>query len=170
MNSSQDGSSLTLGEQRQEFRRLVEFAEKLQEEVEASQLSKEGNERKLLLLFIITSYLFAILAWLITTSSNESLIRNPLIFLVILFLVLGGGIYVFFAWRQTRSRDRMHTIRNERALQEVVQLIREIEAAIPLSTLERAEIRIRLSRLDIGFEKQAIGELKQPPVPRSTGV
>jgi ABC-type multidrug transport system fused ATPase/permease subunit len=67
--------------------------------------------------------------------------------------VVCSAAIIFFAL-QHRSRMRRHLQRDQRALYQIVGMLRELESAISerdnLSALERAEFRIRLSRFDIG--------------------
>jgi hypothetical protein len=72
-------------------------------------------------------------------------------------VITGGSAALMFIFAlQVVLRMKRHLRRDQRALYEIVGMLREIESALAqrnqLSALERAEIRIRLARFDIGPE------------------
>jgi hypothetical protein len=136
---------------REEGRKLYEESDKLLCLAERLLDKCEQYERRLWLLIAIclTSAAFGGLAvYLNTTLPNDSIFKTLQIPLSVIYAF--GVFYVCYITRRT-SR---HLVRERRALYSIVDMLRDLEKGIAekdnLSTLERAEFRIRLSRFDIG--------------------
>ncbi|MEU8572740.1 hypothetical protein [Streptomyces asoensis] len=80
-----------------------------------------------------------------------------------------------FQWLQRRSMNRRVFRREGRAMERVLDLLHEVDASLSLSKLQKAELRIRLARLDMtaslgeGFISRAIRVLLQTAPPLGSG-
>jgi len=140
---------------REEGRRLYEEADKLLRLAEELQDKCEQYERRLWMLVAIClmmTVFAAAGASLAIALPKDSFYRT---------LLTPGGIlvaiapfYLYYVIARTSGPLR----RERRALHSIVDMLRGLEKGIAeknnLSTLERAEFRIRLSRLDIGPGQQ----------------
>jgi hypothetical protein len=127
-----------------EAEKLLKMAEELNENC-------EQVERRLYVYgFTIVSAIFAIVSVLFTFWE---VFNNPgYAFLIVLvlfytFMLVAAGSFLVMRVLKRRRRD-------QRALYEIVDMLRELEHSMMerenISPLERAEFRIRLSRFDIG--------------------
>lgn len=139
--------------EREEGRKLHEEANKLLLLAEGFQDKCEQYERSLWMLLATGVSMFAVLLlagmYLGSAVSDDSVFRRwawPLESLYSLAVV------AFLYWMAEKTRRKM--ARERRALHSIVDMLRGLEKGIAekdsLSTLERAEFRIRLSRFDIG--------------------
>jgi hypothetical protein len=136
-----------------ESRALYEEADRLLRLAEALQDKCEGYERKLGMLVVLAVGTMAAVGtaavYLAFLSPAAIASFSPWVVLA-LFYEIAGGAYWAYVW----SRVRRQLARERRALHRIVDMLRDLELGIAetnhLSSLERAEFRIRLSRFDIG--------------------
>jgi uncharacterized membrane protein YhaH (DUF805 family) len=128
----------------QEAEKLLKMAEELNEK-------SERTERRLYMYaFMVVTTIFAIFSMLFTFQELFNYPDNPFLVVLIFFytgtLIAAGSLLVMRVMKR-RKRD-------QRALYEIVDMLRELEHSMmereQISQLERAEFRIRLSRFDIG--------------------
>ncbi len=88
-------------------------------------------------------------SYFISTFPHESVYRTLATSFSYLYGFATGATLVYM-----QARIRRQVVRERRALHSIVSMLRDLEKGIAeknnLSTLERAEFRIRLSRFDIG--------------------
>jgi hypothetical protein len=127
-----------------EAQQLLKLAEDLQAKCE----SLEDRHRLNFLVLYSMTPLLIFMDWFFATYISHSNTYS----LVYSILTFAGLLLAFLQWYRMISRSRKLLLREKRALHRVVDLLREIEGPLTstLSTLERAEFRVRLSRLDIG--------------------
>ena len=123
-----------------ELRRLLDLAEGIQAKYESA--TRRRNE--IFAQEVIVAVIGAIGAGIVGNTLNWG---RPLA----LGLLVGAAGFVAFM-EITRGRLSRQAVHEERALEEVVSIVREVETAMARdedwSPLERAEFRIRLSRFD----------------------
>ncbi|HTU90826.1 MAG TPA: hypothetical protein VMF69_12175 [Gemmataceae bacterium] len=134
-------------------RKLSEEADKLLRLAEGFQDKCEQYERSLSMLIAIgmsTITAFLIAALYVTPAlPDDSVYRGLVPYLAIFYSIAAGA---FLYWMTERTRRKL--ARERRAMHSIVDMLRGLEKGIAemdnLSTLERAEFRIRISRFDIG--------------------
>jgi hypothetical protein len=138
---------------REEGRKLYEEADKLLRLAEELQDKCEQYMRRLgTLLAVCVSAIaaFAMVATYLTNTLSDDSIYKKLITALASSYGLATGAFLY--WMTMRTRQQL--ARERRALHGIVDMLRDLEKGIAeknnLSTLERAEFRIRLSRFDIG--------------------
>jgi hypothetical protein len=127
-----------------EAEKLLRMAEELNENC-------ERQERRLYMYgFSVVSAIVAIISVLFTFREMFNNQGNASLIVLILFYtvaMLAAGTFLVMRVLKRRRRD-------QRALYEIVDMLRELEHSMmereQVSQLERAEFRIRLSRFDIG--------------------
>lgn len=138
---------------REEGRKLYEEADKLLRLAEELQDKSEQYVRRLgwLLAWGVSAFAFFVIAatWFTITLPDDSVYKSlPMVFASVYGLAAG----IFLGWMRAKTLQQL--TRERRALHSIVDMLRGLEKGIAdknnLSTLERAEFRIRLSRLDIG--------------------
>jgi hypothetical protein len=148
---------------------LLTLAEELQEKIDAN----TGRVTNLILMGIGVVFLLTFVytfAAIIAPGEYAAVRRAATAGMA----AYAGGAIALLALREMRTRQQIR--RDERALYEIVDILREIEAGVArnfgLSVMERAEIRIRLSRLGIGTGGgDMVGEemlLRRSPADRET--
>lgn len=132
----------------EDLEKLLAFAEKLQANYEESR--ERGTRFRLTAFMFATMLLAGSILYIVTSDvSNFRSLAESIGFAGVL---LASVMFVFgiVLAEPYLARSR----REQRALNEVIQLIRETESAIATkgqsSALQRAQFRIRLSRFDIG--------------------
>lgn len=124
--------------------KLLALAEQLQEKCDES--SRRMSQRIFILLAMAGAIvgMIAIVPMMLPTQHSSFWTGIGVLYLL---AIAAFGLLTF-----NRSRENIH--RDVRALYAIVDMLREIEASIAkeskMSTLERAEFRIRLSRFGIG--------------------
>jgi hypothetical protein len=128
-----------------EGEKLLEMAERLDKECEADE--RAASQRVMLMIGLLGALVgMAFAAWGLITEPFTRVTST-------VFLAIYGATVCLWNW-QLFGRRRKLFRRNQRALFEIVSMLREVEKAIAereqVSALERAEFRIRLSRFDVG--------------------
>jgi hypothetical protein len=139
--------------EREEGRKLYEEADKLLRLAEELQDKCEQYERRVWILLIMGATVVTALAifsgYLISAFPHDSVYRTMATAFSSLYGFATGASLVYIY-----ARIRRQVARERRALNGIVDMLRGLEKGIGersnLSTLERAEFRIRLSRFDIG--------------------
>jgi uncharacterized membrane protein len=136
-----------------EAQRLLKMAEDLEMKCQnwerqiAGRIMMTATVSCLLLVLVVIFWGLAPLSPAISESGTLS------IFAILTVVSVAGLVYLT---RQRLSRMNYHLQRDQRAMYEIVGMLREIESAIAerdnLTALERAGFRIRLSRFDIGSD------------------
>ena len=136
--------------------RLLDVAERYEGECqEVRERMGRLAGRYLALMLGVICWALAILPFLSFVLSDisldTSLFASYIVTTQVIVAIVVGLSTVFFFRRRSALRTQLKG--EERALAEVVRLLREVEGAIAeaedWSTLERAEFRIRLSRFDM---------------------
>jgi uncharacterized membrane protein len=138
---------------REEGRKLYQESEKLLRLAEELQDKCEQYERRVWMLLLIGATLIVLLLmfsnYLVSAFPPDSVYRTLVTFLPYLYFSATGASLTYMY-----ARIRRQAVRERRALHSIVDMLRGLEKGIAeknnLSTLERAEFRIRLSRFDIG--------------------
>lgn len=138
---------------REEGRKLHEEADKLLRLAEGFQDKCEQYERSLWMLLAIGVGMFGAFllagAYLSSAVPDDSVYRGWIWPLGLFYLIADFALVYWMA-----EKIRRKLARERRALLGIVDMLRGLEKGIAerdnLSTLERAEFRIRLSRFDIG--------------------
>lgn len=138
---------------REEGRKLYEDSDRLLRLAEGLQDKCEQYERRLgTLLAVGVSMIAAFLvaaSYLTITLPEDSVYKRLVASFAFSYGIATGA---FLYWMMVRIRRQL--TRERRALHGIVDMLRDLEKGIAeknnLSTLERAEFRIRLSRFDIG--------------------
>jgi hypothetical protein len=137
----------------EEGRKLYEESEKLLRLAEELLDKCEQYERRVWMLLIMGASVITAEAvfsgYLIPSIPHDSVYRTLAIAFSSLCGFATGASLVYIS-----ARIRRQASRERRALNSIVDMLRDLEKGIAeknnLSTLERAEFRIRLSRFDIG--------------------
>ena len=131
-----------------EAEKLLEMAERLEKEC----LEQEGLISRLgMIELTIVGVVISVMVSVWAIENVHYTIRILTVPIVTIYLTWIG----WFFWQLIRRRTKqLH--KNQRALFELLSMLREIEQAVAernnVSAIERAEFRIRLSRFDIGPE------------------
>lgn len=146
-----DGEANRQSNLRPELDKLLTMAEELQDKCD-----RHFARRTTLYMMIATGAIGATagLVYLITSIKwNGNWGDTPITALLGGLGALYGAMFSYITYNQ-RTRLFRQLYRDRKALLAVVDMLREIEPIIAdkeeMSTLERAEIRIRLARLDVG--------------------
>ncbi len=140
-------------EEKQERNPLSRDAEKLLELAEKLQDRCEGFDRRIFFTSVFGTFVTIGVAgvgiFLLLFDSPEP--RIAMLFSVLLFLY---SAMLFATCIILRNMSLILYRREKRALQSIVDMLREIDQAIThdgeMSAIERAEFKIRLARFDIG--------------------
>jgi hypothetical protein len=131
----------------QEAEKLLKIAEQWEEKCE----TRERRLELVRLLAIMATFTLIIAGFgLYYGIKNEDWEYRAVVIAVVAVNMSGMAYYWLYIW----GKSRRLLERDQRALYEIVDMLREVEKGIAeryqLSSLERAEFRIRLSRFDIG--------------------
>ncbi|MFD9433261.1 hypothetical protein [Streptomyces sp. NPDC060002] len=144
-----------------DVQKMLELAEEMQEKIDrSSRLSTAGES--LFTLLAAASIGGAVFL----TSNPKALVSIDPAYFVAWTAALTGSL---FQWLQRRSMNRRVFRREGRAMARVLDLLHEVDASLSLSKLQKAELRIRLARLDMtassgeGFVGRAIRALLESP-------
>lgn len=141
MRERDDASPATKPEELEDFRRLLELADSIQEHLERGQ-RRLWIARLVQASVVLAGFIFAFSIQSSTASSDFAAISVT--------LAVGIVGYVVAVDFLIRTRFSRTVNRDSRALHDITQMLREMEATMAdAPVLERAEIRIRLSRYDL---------------------
>lgn len=138
-------------------RRLYEDADKLLSLAESCQDRCENYDRckrELVGWSLGGLFILAVIVVVMTTTAfTQGTVLSKIAFIIDFFTIV-LILYYTFKFRVIYQEYAKMSNREKRALYSIVDMLREIEKGIAeeshLTTLERAEFRIRLSRFDIG--------------------
>lgn len=138
-----EGPPVSPGNPGRELLELVELAERENDELEKMHTDRRNQLEKLGLLLLLGIFL-VYLQIFYTADFVASMTKTATAFAT-------GSMFVFVLWRSLSSISRLQKrgAAHERALADVLELVRESEGRLPLSGLTRAQIRLRLSKLSI---------------------
>ncbi|QJT02031.1 hypothetical protein G9272_18345 [Streptomyces asoensis] len=124
-----------------DVQKMLELAEEMQEKIDrSSRLSTAGES----LFTLLAAASLGGAAFL--TSHPKTLALIDPAYYVAWTLALTGSL---FQWLQRRSMNQRVFRREGRAMVRVLDLLHEVDASLSLSKLQKAELRIRLARLDM---------------------
>lgn len=138
---------------RGEAERLLKLAEDLQSKCEETREAMRQDERRSLLRFLaIATIAGLVMAYYSAPTIQDSIALTFVVLFVIPLVLSALGSWIKRTLGMTELKSRLR--HDEHALFEVVALLHEKQATLAesegWSTLQQAELRVRLSRFDIG--------------------
>jgi hypothetical protein len=133
----------------EDIEKLLTLAEELQDKCDQADMSVKRSRMWQIIFTVISSIgVVILLLWGSSQSKHFTFWMGiALLTFVIIYINIGG-------FENFIQHSKSHKSRDQRALYQIVELLREIEGALARkgnwSTLDRAQFRIRLSRFDIG--------------------
>lgn len=137
-----------------EIDRLLDLAEDLRSQVDASEWRRSVLQSVFLGVQPVAGGIVVYFATAIAFNSFKIGGSSSLWFFLLFAMNVGYLLFCLMLFRFIVDKFGRKVSRDLDALHEIVDMLREIEAAVAtdgtMTTLERAELRIRLSRLGVG--------------------